>query len=233
YRWGTLAALAEQAGRVAVFVARPPARGAAAAAGKVMVSIYAASAVGGRLPGGGARTGDWAWGLPSLVWRERPAILVASEFGSRTAIGWLMRRIRLVDHLVIHADLCEAAEAGRGWPVRLRQRLLAAGADAVVVNGASGERHMRRIGSGARLLRIPYATEAAFLDRQRSAPKAPMPMPGPVLPAMESPDAAQPPPLRLVYIGQFVHGKRIIEFAEALATVRAELAAVTADADAV
>src|SRR5690606_38672713 len=145
-----------------------PARGAATAAGKVMVSAYAASEACGRLPGGGARTGDLAWGLPGLIWRERPASLVASEFGSRTAVGWLMRRLRLVDRLVIHADLCEAAEAGRGWLVRLRQRLLAAGADAVVVNGASGERYMRHIGSRARLLRIPYATEAAFLDWRRA-----------------------------------------------------------------
>ncbi|GEM_PF-337739 len=220
YRWGTLAALARQAGRVAVFVARPPSRGAAAAAGKVMVRTYAATEVGGRLPGGGARTGDWAWGLPGLVWRERPAILVASEFGSRTAIGWLMRRMRLIDRLVIHADLSEAAEAGRGWPVRLRQRLLAAGADAVVVNGASGERHMRAIGSGARLLRIPYATEAAFLDWRRADDdtgtdaQATAQDGAPLDAPRGQPDDR---PLRLVFVGQFVHGKRIVEFAERLA----------------
>lgn len=206
YRWGTLAALAEQVGRVAVFVARPPRRGAAVAAGKVMVSTYAASAINGELPGGGERTGDWAWGLAGLVWRERPTILVASEFGSRTAIGWLMRRIRLVDRLVIHADLSDAAEAGRGWAVRLRQRLLAAGADAVVVNGASGERHMRRIGSGAHVLRIPYATEAAFLAHRRAPDRSP-----------------GPSPLRLVFVGQFVHGKRIAELIGMLDRLLADL----------
>lgn len=209
YRWGTFAALAEQAGRVAVFVARAPSRGAAVAAGKVMVSTYTASPIGGKLPGGGTRTGDWAWGLPGLVWRERPTVLVTSEFGSRTFVGWLMRRLRFVDRLVIHADLCEAAEAGRGPLVRLRQRLLAAGADAVVVNGASGERHMRRIGSGARLLRIPYATEAAFLSHRRAT--------GPSM------TAAEPAPLRLVFVGQFVHGKRVVEFTQALAGLLAEL----------
>ncbi len=220
YRWGTFAALAEQVGRVAVFVARPPARGAAVAAGKVMVSAYVASEVGGQLPGGGARTGDLAWGLPGLIWRERPTILVASEFGSRSAIGWLMRRLRLVDRLVIHADLCEAAEADRGWGVRLRQRLLAAGADAVVVNGASGERYMRRIGSRARLLHIPYATETAFLAHRRARrPRPPASKPGAAGTSMPFEASA---PLRLVFVGQFVHGKRIGEFAEALARARAE-----------
>jgi len=219
YRWGTLAALAEEVGRVAVFVARPPQRGAAVAAGKVMVSTYAASAINGELPGGGERTGDWAWGLAGLIWRERPTILVASEFGSRTAIGWLMRRIRLVDRLVIHADLSDTAEAGRGWPVRLRQRLLAAGADAVVVNGASGERHMRRIGSGARVLRIPYATETAFLAHRRAPGGSPAAMPA----RTDGAKAAATPPLRLVFVGQFVHGKRIAELIGMLEGLLADL----------
>src|SRR5690606_13670075 len=71
-------------------------------------------------------------------------------------------------------------------------------------------RYMRRIGPHSRLLRIPYATEAAFLSHRRR----PRPMP--------SADEASAP-LRLVFVGQFVHGKRAGEFVEALARVRAGL----------
>ncbi|MEZ5730157.1 MAG: glycosyltransferase [Burkholderiaceae bacterium] len=215
YRWGTLSRLAETLGGMRALLAHPPrGREAAQHLRHVATTRYNHLRARGRLPGGGARTGDIPLNLFRLLWRQRPAVVISSELGGRTAIAALARRVHVVKRLAVHLDVNEYSEAGvslfKGW---WRRRLLAR-ADAVIVNGASGERYLHAVAPryAKAIYRLPYATEAAFLAsgaRRLAAPESPD-------------DAAHPDAngtLRLVYVGQLVPGKGLEPFIRRLAEV--------------
>ena len=236
YRMGTMRRLGAALGGLRVFVA-----GGTPAATRlrlrdvspITITGYASIASRRLLAGGGRSTSDWPLGLAGLLRRLRPEVLVTVELGPRTAIGALARRLGWVRRLVVHGDIGEFGEAQVGAGKRALRRVLLGAADAVVVNGASGERYLRALAPNLRapIHHVPYASEAAFLavgarrlaagtpaDGARTAPGG----------GVQAPDAPQPlvaGPLataarrRLVFVGQFVAGKGVEPFLRALRAV--------------
>jgi glycosyltransferase involved in cell wall biosynthesis len=90
----------------------------------------------------------------------RPDVIVSGEFGMRTLQASMFRWVRRNTGLVIWATLSEVTEQGRGWVRHLLRRVLLRGADAVIVNGESGARYIRRFGiEEARIFVVPQTTE--------------------------------------------------------------------------
>ena len=139
------------------------------------------------------------YGILRALRRIRPDAIFAAELGPRTISAVLYRMLfnrRCV--LVIHADLSEHTELGRGRLRRSLRRWLAAHADLIAVNGHSGARYVAALGVPAdRLVGFPYPT-----DRERfCAPAAP---------------AGRTGPKRLLYVGRLVELKGLEPFIEAL-----------------
>lgn len=91
--------------------------------------------------------------LVQLV-RFRPDIVITGEMGLRTLMAWIYRRLVPRSRLVIWATLSDRTETKAG---RLRtglRRLLLWGADAVLTNGQSGQRYLRRLGCPAQRIHI-------------------------------------------------------------------------------
>jgi glycosyltransferase involved in cell wall biosynthesis len=104
---------------------------------------------------------DTLWRLMRLA----PDVVIAAELGARTAQAALYRRLAPQSRLIIHADLCEHTELGYGH-LRTRMRAwLLRQADAILVNGESGARYIKRLGvPDARIFRVPYSTDTALFQ---------------------------------------------------------------------
>ena len=127
-----------------------------------------------------------------------PDAILSAEIGSRSLQAALFAAIWR-KRLVIWATLSEHTEEGRGWfRVRLRRFLLRR-AQAIIVNGESGARYIRRFGiNDTRIRRIPQTTEIApFLART----------------LQRDPDAAK----RVIYVGRLIELKNLLSFTRAVA----------------
>ncbi len=140
-------------------------------------------------------------GLFRELWRCRPDAIVAAEMGLRTAFAGLYRR--LIDRkcvFVVHADLSEHTELGRGVLRQVWRRLLVRLADGIVVNGESGKRYVRSLGVPQRRIHLfPYATDVALFGPTRAIP-------------------SQDGVLRLLYVGRVIELKGLEPFVELLAS---------------
>ncbi len=105
--------------------------------------------------------------IPQLL-QFRPSAIVSGELGMRTLQATIFRWITGRTRLVIWATLSEITEQGRGWIRPLLRRVLLRSADAVIVNGDSGSRYVRRFGVDAkRIFQVPQTTELEpFLESQ-------------------------------------------------------------------
>ena len=92
----------------------------------------------------------------------RPDVLISGELGFRTLQAMLYRNMNPLSRIIIWGTLSEHTEQGRG---KLRERLrnyLVPRADAIIVNGNSGERYIRRFGvDEKRIFRVPQAVVGA------------------------------------------------------------------------
>jgi hypothetical protein len=94
------------------------------------------------------------------VARARPDVIIAGELGARTLQAMLYKLSHRNIRVIIWATLSEVTEQGRGvWREGLRRWALPR-ADAVLVNGASGARYVRRFGvPEERIFLAPYTTD--------------------------------------------------------------------------
>lgn len=133
-----------------------------------------------------------------LLWRYRPRIVISTELGLRTLQAATYCRLNSRSRLIIWADLSEQTEQGRG---RLRENLrprLLREADAVLVNGKSGARYIRRFGvPNEAIFRIPFPTDVATFA------------------SAYSPNGSEGI-CRLLYVGQFIERKGLQPFLETL-----------------
>jgi glycosyltransferase involved in cell wall biosynthesis len=131
--------------------------------------------------------------------RLRPDVVISAQLGFRTMQAVAYRRMNPESRLVLWVDGSEHTEREIGLVRTKFRRGLLRHADAVLVNGASGQKYVERLGVGAaRIVQAPYTTHMAqFLE----------------LPLMRSGDAAT----RLLYVGQLVESKGLINFLRALA----------------
>jgi glycosyltransferase involved in cell wall biosynthesis len=131
-----------------------------------------------------------------------PDCLIAAEFGAMTALGEIYCKLYRKP-LVVHADLSEECERGRGAARTILRKTLLKRIDRALVNGRSGGRYLESLGyDRSRMVTLPYATDTDhFGGTVRSAPD----------------DGV----LRLVYVGQLIERKGLEPFVRLLA---AELA---------
>lgn len=131
--------------------------------------------------------------------RIRPDVIISVEMGPRSAQACLYRLFSRRSKLIVHADVSERTEQGRGWLRYWMRKCILGLADAVIVNGEGGRRYVRRFGvASERIHTVPYSVQPdAYLsvDADRH--------PGEVL--------------RLLYVGRFIPLKGLMPFLRTLA----------------
>lgn len=129
----------------------------------------------------------------------RPDVIVAAELGFRSLFSGVYARYLRQTPLVLWLTLSDHTEQNRGRLRQVLRRWLLARADAVVVNGASGERYIERFGVDRRhTFRVPYTALPGLFGQ---------------LPITRPSAAAR----RLVYVGQLIERKGLAPFIAALA----------------
>ncbi|MGE0315578.1 MAG: glycosyltransferase family 4 protein [Lautropia sp.] len=106
-------------------------------------------------------------GVVAELRRIDPDVIHAHEFGLRTvmACAWKVAYRR---PMVIHADLSEETERGRGFGRSLLRRAILGVTDRVAVNGDSGSRYIQGLGYPAsRIDRLPFATDVGIFGAVR------------------------------------------------------------------
>jgi glycosyltransferase involved in cell wall biosynthesis len=110
--------------------------------------------------------------LPSLL-DYQPDVILCAEMGARTLQAALYRKLVRDARLIIWAPLSEITEQARGVARQMLRRRLLDGADAVIVNGASGKRYISKFGvDPRRIFEVPQTTDIApflSLPLERSA----------------------------------------------------------------
>jgi glycosyltransferase involved in cell wall biosynthesis len=129
----------------------------------------------------------------------RPDVVISGELGLRTLQAVLFRWYARRDcRLVVWTTLSEVTERNRGAARRLLRSWILPQADAVIVNGASGERYIAGFGfDKRRIFHVPYVS---VLPRCEVSGRV-----------VEGRDL-----YRLLYVGQLVPRKGILPFLTAL-----------------
>jgi len=136
-------------------------------------------------------------GVVRLLRQADPQCVFAAELGLRTLWAVIYRMFHGLP-LVVHADLSEHTERGRGGLRPVLRRLLLSRVDGVMVNGRSGADYIRGLGVPDRLISmLPYATDVGRF--------------GPVQRQPATDDA-----LRVLYVGRLVELKGLEPWIEAL-----------------
>src|SRR6266700_2369535 len=133
-----------------------------------------------------------------LLLKEKPNVVISSELGARTIQALIYRILCPRTRLIIRATVSEVSEQGRGRLRNWLRHLVLNYADAVLVNGQSGARYIRRFGVPLeKLFMVPYTTDTTALTRL----------------ALEKPPEAA---LRLLFVGQLIGRKGLFPFLEIL-----------------
>lgn len=120
----------------------------------------------------------------------KPDIVISAQLGLRTIQSVLFRALHPRTGLVLWADLSEHSELGVGYAKRMMRYFLLGRADAVIVNGKSGERYVAGLGVlPERIIRMPYVRQTKCLPAQ---------------PLCSRISARH---RRLLYVGQLIEGK--------------------------
>ena len=134
-----------------------------------------------------------------LLGRYRPDVVIAGEMGMRTVQARLYRALVPRSRLIVWATLSEYSEQGRGRIRTWLRRWILRRADAVLVNGESGARYIRRFAvPPARIFRVPCTTEME---------------PFAAVPLHRDPCQAH----RLLYAGRLIELKGLVPFLTVLA----------------
>lgn len=136
-------------------------------------------------------------GIVPALRAARPQCIVTAELGLRT-VGAVLYRLGARTPVVVHADLSEHTERGRGGLRPALRRLLLSSVDGVMVNGRSGADYIRGLGFPGRSISLfPYATD---VERFGSVDRR----------------AHDPHELRLLYVGRLIELKGLEPWIAAL-----------------
>ena len=134
----------------------------------------------------------------SQLRRFRADVVISWEMGTRTMLAAIYRWTHLQTRLIVWAEFAESTEYGRGSFRQLLRKVLHHAIDAFLVTGESGARYLRHLGVPDRkIFKIAYTT-----DVQRFAG-------APVTRTVES-------AWRLLYVGQLIARKGLLEFLSVL-----------------
>ena len=138
------------------------------------------------------------WDTLLLLFRKRPDVVISAEMGFRTIMAVVYRIIKRESRLLVWATLSDRTEQGRGILRHIVRKWILKHADGVIVNGKAGERYIRTFNYPAdRIFHVPYTTELQqFTQHERHPPS----------------EARR----RLLYVGQLVPRKGLLQFAKAL-----------------
>ena len=130
--------------------------------------------------------------------RFRAHVVISAEMGLRTLLSVVYRKLRPSSRLIVYADVSAITEQGRGRIRKGLRRMLQRHVDAAIVSGESGADYMRGIGTAPdKIFKVPYATDVdrfASLSLHRCGASA----------------------NRLLYVGQLIERKGLLQFIEAL-----------------
>lgn len=106
-------------------------------------------------------------GVVAELRRIDPDAIHAHEFGLRTVMACAYK-VAYRRPMVIHADLSEETERGRGFGRAMLRRAILGVTDRVAVNGESGSRYIQGLGYPAgRIDRLPFATDVGIFGGVR------------------------------------------------------------------
>jgi glycosyltransferase involved in cell wall biosynthesis len=129
---------------------------------------------------------------------RRPDVVISLEFGIRTLQALLYRIFRPSSRLIVWAPVSERTEQARGILRTILRKGILKIADAVLVNGASGLRYIRGLGTEERKIHtVPYTTDAKLF--------------GSIPPSRSRHHAT-----RLLYVGQLIELKGLLPFLDTL-----------------
>lgn len=87
----------------------------------------------------------------------KPHVIISGELGFRTLNALIYKKTRKDTVLIFWATLSQHTEKSRGILRSLFRRWILPQADAIIVNGSSGERYIRQMGiSKDKVFRVPY-----------------------------------------------------------------------------
>ena len=126
-------------------------------------------------------------------------VVISWEMGTRTILAALYRWIWRRTRLIVWAEFSEATEYGRGPLRQMLRKLLHHAIDGFLVTGESGARYLRHLGIPQRKIhKLAYTTDVSSFAR--------VPITRPTQHAW-----------RLLYVGQLIPRKGLLQFVEALA----------------
>lgn len=143
--------------------------------------------------------------FPYSTWadlaRFRPDVIVSNELGARSLLSAAYRLAHPRTRLVIHVDVAESTERGRGRARERVRRALIRRADRIVVNGASGRRYVEGLGADPRRIdAVPFTTDLRPFQR------------------LDRTDPGHDDGGRTVlYVGSLIERKNVVAFAAELA----------------
>jgi glycosyltransferase involved in cell wall biosynthesis len=125
-------------------------------------------------------------------------VVISNEMGFRTLLALRYRKTHPNSRLIVWSEMSESTEQGRGRARCMLRQLIRKRADAFVVLGDSGARYIRSLGTDDRkIFRVPYTTDIARF----AANSLPRP---------------QEYARRLLYVGQLIERKGLLQFLESL-----------------
>lgn len=124
-----------------------------------------------------------------------PRVVLSNELGLRT-LWAVVYRVLFRRRLVVHVDVSDHTEKGRGRARHLLRELLLRGVDRVIVNGEGGRRYMRSAHPWYTAVdAVPYTSDVEALLALPREPRPPTPA-----------------EWRLVYVGRLIPLKGLGEF---------------------
>jgi hypothetical protein len=140
----------------------------------------------------------FSYNIISQLRQYRPDVIVAHELGSRSIQAALFQKIKPETRLILWCNISEYTEQGRGRLREVIRKWLLPKAHAVLVNGESGARYVRKFKvPEERIFRVPYTplTEAfAAVELDRSPH----------------------PTIRFLFVGQLIPRKGLVPFLDVL-----------------
>lgn len=131
--------------------------------------------------------------------RFRPHVVISNEMGLRTLLASCYRKLNPQCRLLVLAEMAESTERGRGRSRGRVRRFLRNHIDGFLTPGASGARYLDSLGvAPSRIFQIGYTSDVHRLS---------------TLPVGRPAEVAH----RLLYVGQLIERKGLVQFLDALA----------------
>ncbi len=140
------------------------------------------------------------------LYKIRPDVIISAEMGLRTLFSVVYKIINPKVRLICYADLSIYSEKGRGIVRLYFRKFILKFVNAVIVNGEAGKRYIReRLKYKGKIYIAPYPSDEVFLREFKEKDNV-------------FRDLNNVLHLRLLYVGQLIPRKGLMEFIEGLST---------------